>query len=217
MTAASAESRLPGLMSRQPCWCMVWATMPIPGATSSHLWPGPGGWSRWICRASPAATLPRSLSPPIFRDVLLSLLDTLSIPRATLIGHSLGAMLCQYLAFEQPERVRGLILLGGTVITRHQKITRELLLYLLPVIGDWQYNRLRKDPHKAYETLRPYYADLDSLPEAERSFLFERVNQRVWSDTQRAAFLSTLRSWLAGCPSQRRLWKKRWLPPPPRP
>ncbi len=154
-----------------------------------------------FARSDPA---PGAYRPPFFRDVLLSLLDTLSIPRATLIGHSLGAMLCQYLAFEQPERVERLILLGGTVITRHQKITRELLLYLLPVIGDWQYNRLRKDPHKAYETLRPYYADLDSLPEAERSFLFERVNQRVWSDTQRVAFLYTLRSLSRWVSSQRR-------------
>jgi len=154
-----------------------------------------------FARSDPA---PGAYNIPFYRDVLLSLLDTLAIPRATLIGHSLGAMLCQYLAFERPERVERLILLGGTVITRHQKITRELLLYLLPVIGDWQYNRLRKDPHKAYETLRPYYAELEALPDAEKAFMFERVNQRVWSDTQRVAFLYTLRSLSRWVSSQRR-------------
>jgi pimeloyl-ACP methyl ester carboxylesterase len=148
--------------------------------------------------------MPGAYRLPFYRDVLLSLLDTLAIPRATMIGHSLGAMLCQYLAFERPERVERLILLAGSVIARHQQINRELLLYLVPVIGDWQYNRLRKDPQTAYETLRPYYADLDALPEAERAFMFERVNQRVWSDTQRVAFLYTLRSLSRWVSSQRR-------------
>jgi pimeloyl-ACP methyl ester carboxylesterase len=159
-----------------------------------------------FARSDPA---PGKYSPGFFKDILLALLDALEISQATLIGHSLGAMLSQYLALEQPSRVGRLVLLSGGVVARFQKINRELLLYLLPVIGEWQYNRLRRSPQQAYETLRPYYASLDALPESERSFLFERVNQRVWSDTQRAAFLSTLRSLARWAPAQRRFLEDR--------
>jgi pimeloyl-ACP methyl ester carboxylesterase len=148
-------------------------------------------------------------SVPFFKDILLALLDVLDLSQVTLIGHSLGALISQVLAFEQPARVGRLVLLSGGVVARVQGIDPELLLYLLPGIGEWQYNRLRNSPQKAYETLRPYYASLDALPESERSFLFERVNQRVWSNTQRAAFLSTIRSLARWAPAQRRLLEDR--------
>jgi pimeloyl-ACP methyl ester carboxylesterase len=153
-----------------------------------------------FARSDPA---PGAYRLPLTKGFLLDLLDVLDIPRATLVGHSLGAMLCQYLSFENPERVERLIVLSGSVVSRFQKVDRALLLYLLPVIGEWQYNHLRKDPQKAYETLRPYYADLDSLPQSEREFLFERVNQRVWSDSQRVAFLATIRNLASWAPSRR--------------
>ena len=35
---------------------------------------------------------------------------------------------------------------------------------------------------------------MDRLPQVERDFLFQRVNQRVWSDSQRRAYFSTLRN-----------------------
>ena len=44
--------------------------------------------------------------------------------------------------------------------------------------------------------------DLDDLPEADREFLFRRVNKRVWSDKQRKAYFSTLRNlgpWVRDC------------------
>jgi pimeloyl-ACP methyl ester carboxylesterase len=159
-----------------------------------------------FARSDPA---PGAYNLPFFKDTLVRLMDAMLLTQATLIGHSLGALLSQVLAFEQPSRVRRLVLLSGSVVARFQKINRELLLYLLPVIGERQYNRLRRSPQKAYETLRPYYASLDALPEGERSFLFERVNQRVWSDTQRAAFLSTLRSLARWAPAQRRFLEDR--------
>ena len=71
-------------------------------------------------------------------------------------------------------------------------------------MGEWLYNRLRKDPQAAYETLRPYYGDLDRLPEADRDFLFQRVNERVWSDGQRRAFFSTFRGLARWLPAQQR-------------
>jgi pimeloyl-ACP methyl ester carboxylesterase len=61
-------------------------------------------------------------------------------------------------------------------------------------LGESLYTRLRKDPQAAYATLRAYYTNMDKLPQAERDFLFYRVNQRVWSDDQRRAYFSTLRN-----------------------
>ncbi|MCS6911539.1 MAG: hypothetical protein NZM11_13370, partial [Anaerolineales bacterium] len=60
------------------------------------------------------------------------------------------------------------------------------------------------DPQAAYESLRPFYADLDALPEADRKFLYQRVNERVWSDDQRRAFLSILRQLVWVQPGQQR-------------
>ena len=42
-------------------------------------------------------------------------------------------------------------------------------------------------------TLEPYYYRLEYLPQADQDFLYQRVNERVWSDRQRQAFLSMLR------------------------
>ena len=126
-------------------------------------------------------------------DTVLELMDTLSIAGAMLIGNSLGAVIAQSIALEHSERVRGLVLIGGMLLTRARPLSLETLLFLLPGIGEWLYTRLRKDPQAAFETLRNYYANLDELPEADRNFLFQRVNERVWSDDQRRAYFSVLR------------------------
>lgn len=127
-------------------------------------------------------------------EIVLELLDTLAIPAATWIGHSLGAILSQTIALEHPERVDSLVLIDGTLLARAQKLSLQTLLFLVPGVGEWLYNRLRKNPQAAYNTLYPYYYDLDGLPQADRDFLFQRVNQRVWSDDQRRAYFSTLRN-----------------------
>jgi pimeloyl-ACP methyl ester carboxylesterase len=64
----------------------------------------------------------------------------------------------------------------------------------LPVIGDRIYTSYRRDPQAAYDSLRPFYGNIDALPEADRNFLFQRVNERVWSDTQRRAYLGLYQS-----------------------
>lgn len=127
-------------------------------------------------------------------EILLEFLETLAIPAATWIGHSLGAIISQTIALEHPERVDDLVLIDGTLLARAQKLNIHTLLFLVPGVGEWLYNRLRKDPQAAYDTLYPYYHDLDGLPQADRDFLFQRVNQRVWSDDQRQAYFSTLRN-----------------------
>ena len=73
-----------------------------------------------------------------------------------------------------------------------------------PLLGEWLYTRLRRDPQAAYQTLAPYYGRLDELPKADRAFLFQRVNERVWSDGQRRAFFSTFHSLARWLPGQQR-------------
>ena len=141
---------------------------------------------------------------PFLCDTVLALMDTLSIANATMMGNSLGAVIAQSIALERPERVRGLVLIGGALLTRKQPLNLAMLLFLLPGVGEWLYTRLRKDPQAAFETLRGFYADLDGLPEADRSFLFQRVNERVWSDGQRRAYFSVLRHVARWVPGQQR-------------
>jgi len=135
----------------------------------------------------------RTYTLAFLRDTVIELLEALGLPAAGLIGHSLGAALAQLVALEQPARVRELILVSGSLTSRAQKLNPVILQMALPVLGERLYNALRTDPNAAYESLRPFYGDLDALPEEDRRFLYRRVNERVWSDGQRRAFLSILR------------------------
>jgi pimeloyl-ACP methyl ester carboxylesterase len=137
-----------------------------------------------------------------FTQTVGGLLETL-LPqrgsRVTLVGSSLGAAIALRLALERPERVEGLFLLDGPALKG--RLNLRLLPFLLPVLGERLYNGFRRDQELAYASLRPYYHDLEALPHELRAFLRERVWERVWSDEQRRAYLSTYR-WLA--------WQMSW-------
>lgn len=139
-----------------------------------------------------------------FQSVLLDLLDALELKRVTLTGHSLGAVIAHAFALSHPDRVDRLILLAGSLVTRTQKVNLATMLFLIPGLGEWMYDRLRKDPQAAYHSLEPYYSHLDSLSQEDRDFLFQRVNERVWSDGQRRAFLSAFRQLARWIPGQQR-------------
>lgn len=147
---------------------------------------------------------PKPLSAPFLTGVLLELLDVLDVRQALLVGSSLGGLLCQQIALAHPERAAGLVLLDGTLVATGQALNLRLLLFMVPGLGELLYTRLRRDPQAAYETLQPYYADLGGLPEADREFLFQRVNERVWSDSQRRAYFSALRQLALWTPGQQK-------------
>ena len=128
-----------------------------------------------------------------YTSSILSLMDALSIASAVLVGSSMGGMISHRIALEHPKRVDGLVLVDGSLVLKEQSGVGDVLLFAVPLLGEWRYNRLRRNPDEAYQTLRGYYADLDNLPEADRAFLYQRVNERVWSDSQRDAYLSTIR------------------------
>jgi len=146
----------------------------------------------------------RPYTLPFFQGVVIELLDALTVPRAILVGHSLGAVIAHSTALNHRERVERLVLLDGSLVARSQKIDSATMLFLVPGLGEWLYTRLRRDPQAAYQTLAPYYSQLDKLPQADRDFLFQRVNERVWSDGQRGAFFSTFRNLARWLPGQQR-------------
>jgi len=146
----------------------------------------------------------RKYTVPFFVGVMTELLDFLSISRAVLAGHSMGAVIAQAFALQHPQRVERLVLISGSLVSKENRISRELLFFLTPGLGEWLYNRLRKDPQAAYRSLEQYYNRLADLSQADRDFLYRRVNQRVWSDGQRQGFLSALRSLAAWLPSQQK-------------
>jgi pimeloyl-ACP methyl ester carboxylesterase len=49
-------------------------------------------------------------TPPWYADVVVGLLDALAVPRATLVGHSMGGQIALTLALAHPERVDRLVL-----------------------------------------------------------------------------------------------------------
>lgn len=138
----------------------------------------------------------RPCSLAFYAKSIAALLAALDIRRAALVGSSLGAAVAQRLALAAPRLITRLVLVAGCLPVAPARPAPPILAMLVPGIGERYYLSLRRSQDAAYETLRPYYADLDALPAEERAFLRERVWARVWSDTQRRAYFSALR-WFA--------------------
>lgn len=132
-------------------------------------------------------------TPYFFMETILALLDSLSIKKAILMGSSLGAIFAHELAITHTDRVDALVLVDGGLLQNKPMGDWSFRLMMLPLLGEWFYTRLRKDPQAAFNSLGNVYSDLAGLSETDREFLFTRVNKRVWSDGQRRAYFSTLR------------------------
>ncbi len=136
----------------------------------------------------------RDYSPQFFIETLDEFLTSLDIEKAFLMGSSLGGMLAQGYALSHPDKIIGLILVGGSLLQEESSIDLSVKLMQIPLIGEWLYTRLRKNPDGAFNSMRNVYHDLDAMPKEDKDFLYKRVNQRVWSDEQRQAYFSTLRA-----------------------
>ncbi|HQA29330.1 MAG TPA: alpha/beta hydrolase [Brevefilum fermentans] len=133
-------------------------------------------------------------TPNYFLSAIVGLMNQLAIPDATLMGSSLGGILAHQIALSHPERINGLVLVGGSIFQPQTMQDWSLRLMSLPAVGKWLYTRLRNDPDAAYASLNNVYHQIEALSQEDRSFLYYRVNQRVWDDGQRRAYLSTLRN-----------------------
>ncbi len=139
--------------------------------------------------------LPDNKITPVFLlNCLLELLNVLELETAIMVGNSLGGILAHAISLKNPERVDGLVLVDGSFLQIEPMGDISLRLMQIPLLGEWLYKRLRKNPQAAFDSLRNVYHDLDRMPEADRKFLFTRVNKRVWSNKQRQAYFSTLRN-----------------------
>ncbi len=134
-----------------------------------------------------------------FSDTLLGFIDALALESVHLLGSSLGAVVAANLAAQHPTRVDSLCLIGGAAPNLGGlEPSTSVQSLLLPEVGEAFYNGLRQTGQvAAFESLRPYYADLSAMPAADLEFLRTRVWERVQSDTQRDAFFAALRSLFA--------------------
>jgi pimeloyl-ACP methyl ester carboxylesterase len=112
---------------------------------------------------------------------------------AILVGSSLGAAISEWAACRRPDLVKGLILIDGCFPIEN-KIDKTALSLMLPSVGKRWYRSYRKSYQRAWESLYPYYGDLNAMSSADRDFLRERVIARVESENQERGYLSTLRS-----------------------
>jgi pimeloyl-ACP methyl ester carboxylesterase len=124
-----------------------------------------------------------------YADTMAALLQSLKIPKAVLVGNSMGAAVSLRLTLRHPELVERLV--DGPPV--RGKLSKAQMMFAVPGQGEKIYKGFRASQDAAYDSLRPYYGDIDSLPEADRVFLRERVWDRVWSDDQCRAYLSTFR------------------------
>jgi len=136
----------------------------------------------------------KKITPAFLLKTLTELFNETMMEKLVLIGNSLGGILAHAYGLQYPERITGLVLDGGALLQLDPMGDLSLRLMQIPLLGEWLYTRLRKDPQAAFKSLQNVYYDLDQLPEADRKFLFKRVNKRVWSDKQRKAYFSTLRN-----------------------
>ncbi len=111
-------------------------------------------------RSRPAGagfTVPRAV------DDLLVLLDTLGVPAATFVGHSMGGNIHQEVVFFHPERVHALVMLGCTCNT--------LKLTPADTLGAWlAAPLLRLYP---YELLKRQSANISSVRPVVREYLYQ--------------------------------------------
>jgi pimeloyl-ACP methyl ester carboxylesterase len=112
---------------------------------------------------------------------------------AILAGSSLGAAVCEMAACKRPDLVKALIFIDGCFPIEN-KIDKAVLSLMLPSFGSKWYRSFRKNHKAAWESLYPYYGDLDAMSGEDREFLRERVIARVESENQERGYLSTLRS-----------------------
>jgi pimeloyl-ACP methyl ester carboxylesterase len=69
--------------------------------------PGHGQSDRWHDPETPAGLF------SLYRDAVGTVCATLKVPRAVLVGHSMGAAVALHCALAWPERVAGLVLISG--------------------------------------------------------------------------------------------------------
>ena len=106
-----------------------------------------------------------------------------------LAGNSMGALVAEIAAFQRPDLVSGLILIDGS-IPGGPTNPGPLAIAKMLFSRKW-YKAYRDAPDALWRSLFPFYADLGSLPSADKEFLKKRIKARVESSTQERAFFAS--------------------------
>ncbi|MDR2701745.1 MAG: alpha/beta hydrolase [Spirochaetaceae bacterium] len=144
------------------------------------------------------------------RDAVLELAEAVSGAGSeqgiVLIGSSMGAAVAEAAALARASpapassvsaspapAIKALVLLDGCIPAKYPG-SAQILVAALPFTGEKWYRSFRNNPQKAWQSLTSYYADINSLPEADKEFLRSRVMDRVSSLSQERGYFSSLRS-----------------------
>jgi pimeloyl-ACP methyl ester carboxylesterase len=162
-----------------------------------HVLPTLAEQSRVIAPDLPGFGRSRALGQGNLHDLaagVLRILESERLKSVHLVGSSMGAVVAGLVA--QHLQASSLVLCGGSASSLGlSKPSAGVKALLEPGIGEGYYTGLRDAGiDVAYDTLKPYYANLEGLSESDRNFLRDRVWARVWSDSQRNAFFAGLRS-----------------------
>jgi pimeloyl-ACP methyl ester carboxylesterase len=137
------------------------------------------------------------INADVHADTVLALIHALGAADkknpAALAGNSMGAVIAESAAFKRPDLVKALILIDGC-FPLAGKTEKSLFFMGLPFIGKKRYRAFRQDHQRAWQSLYPYYHNLDAMPEKDQLFLRERVIARVESAAQERAYFASLRS-----------------------
>jgi pimeloyl-ACP methyl ester carboxylesterase len=127
---------------------------------------------------------------PFYVELLPRFLDLLEIPRASLVGHSMGGLVASYFAARHPERVERLVLVAPAGV-------REVPADARPAIQEfWSYNRIQNmdatERRAWWETLVAGWNDsLERLLQLHLE-LAESLDHREWCRASEAAIASVL-------------------------
>ncbi|MCL2205870.1 MAG: alpha/beta hydrolase [Treponema sp.] len=144
------------------------------------------------------SALRKRLSLKAYANAVIALIQTAVLPQNEnpppifLAGSSLGALVAQEAALRCPHLTRGLVLIGGS-IPGGPKLPNPLALAKRLFSRKW-YRSYRKNASDRWDSLKPYYANLESLSPEDKDFLRQRVMARVESPTQEGAFFKAQRS-----------------------
>lgn len=111
-------------------------------------------------------------------------LDAMGVDRAAIVGHSMGSMVAQALAAEQPGRVSGVVLIGSTALPAVQRdswMWQQIMVLRAPISANTEFLRLwgpAASPTPVDPALRAYYEPeiAATAPHVWRSVLRELLD-----------------------------------------
>jgi pimeloyl-ACP methyl ester carboxylesterase len=78
-----------------------------------------------------------------YTEWVISALDQLGVQRFSVVGLSLGAMIAQGLGARYPDRVRSIVLIGGSVSMQHTWLEKIVLSFIFPKrVAMWLFGQL---------------------------------------------------------------------------